>query len=104
PVHLTAHDLDLMPKNEQFDVAFVLQALACPDQPTQEEVEERKQHGSPSQLRGERMLTARVGSRTGISEPFTSSLRRKTTCTTRRWPAEATDSHSTGGPGSVPRS
>src|SRR6059036_1877052 len=59
-----------MPKNEQFDVVFVLQALACPDQPTQEEVEEREQHGSPSQLRGERMLTTQVGSRTAISEPF----------------------------------
>ena len=52
PLHLPAQDLDLMAKHEQFDVAFVLRVLARPDQATQEEVENREQHGSPSQLRG----------------------------------------------------
>ena len=52
---MSLQDPHLMPKHQQFDVAFVLRPTSGSEHSAQDQIEEREQHGSPSG-QGERML------------------------------------------------
>ena len=67
--------LQLVPEHQGLDVPFVRRTTSRSKEVEKEEIEEREQHGSPSN-RGERMLSVPVGRRIRDFEPFKHELLR----------------------------
>src|SRR6266542_4183589 len=72
---LAAAHLQLVPEHQELDVPFVRRTTSRSKEVEKEEIEEREQHGSPSN-RGERMLSVPVGRRIRDFEPFKHELLR----------------------------